>query len=223
MRRPSSASTRARRSRRPSSAGPCYTVRTAEFAHSQGGTLHFRYLAGAGGPVHVAQTLDAHVDSLATLLEHGTVDDADQRAFVASFLRPHGVERPAAPIFVQAVSELCRLGPPTPHGPSVGAILARPLTAIAARVAFVLAEDRPLWVYALRPVIAGGARTMALVSGPDDGWASIARLAGKRIRRASWVAWYESSQQASRGWRQVRKRSVRLAGRVMRRAGGRQA
>jgi hypothetical protein len=83
-----------------------------EFAGTQAGTLHFRYLLHAnGGFLHVASTLDEHADQLAAALEHGD-DRADQtRRFVESFLRPHGLDRPAAPILADEIERLALLVP----------------------------------------------------------------------------------------------------------------
>jgi hypothetical protein len=90
-----------------------------QFAGTQEGTLHFRYLLhGNGGLLHVGSTLDEHADQLAGALEHGD-DHAEQtRHFVESFLRPHGIDRPAAPILAEEIERLAvvriehvRLGP----------------------------------------------------------------------------------------------------------------
>jgi len=102
----------------------------------------------------------------------------------------------------------------------------RPLGLLKAYVAHLLAEDRPLWVYAMRPLLAAGVWLMAAAHGPGDGWLAIARLAWKRVRRACWRVWYESSRAAGLLLGRVRKlmaRGVRSAGRVARRVVGRQA
>ena len=97
---------------------------------------------------------------------------------------------------------------------------------LKAYVAHLLAEDRPLWVYALRPFLAAGVWLMAAAHGPGAGWLAIARLAWKRVRRAGWRVWYESSRAAELLVGRVRKlmvRGLRHAGRVARRVVGRQA
>jgi hypothetical protein len=83
-----------------------------EFSGTQTGTLHFRYLLFEnGGFVHVGETMERHLEQLRGALGRGD-EHADQtRRFVASFVRPHGLERPAAPILADAVEALARLSP----------------------------------------------------------------------------------------------------------------
>jgi hypothetical protein len=83
-----------------------------QFAGTQQGTLHFRYLLYEnGGFLHVASTLDDHADQLVGALEHGD-DHAEQtRRFVEAFMRPHGLGKPAAPILADAIEELASVAP----------------------------------------------------------------------------------------------------------------
>ena len=68
-----------------------------QFAGTQQGTLRFRYLLHEnGGFLHVAPNLDDHADQLAAALEQGDDQAAQTRRFVESFLRPRGLDRPAA-------------------------------------------------------------------------------------------------------------------------------
>jgi hypothetical protein len=84
----------------------------AEFAGTQLGTLHFRYaLFENGGFLHVGETLDAHLEQLLAVLERGDEHAEQTRSFIASFVRPHGLDRPAAPILADAVEELARFEP----------------------------------------------------------------------------------------------------------------
>jgi hypothetical protein len=103
------------------------------FAGTQQGTLHFRYLLHEnGGFLHVASTLDEHADQLAAALEHGD-DHAEQtRRFVESFLRPRGLERPAAPIHADAIERLALLTPAPARRTAGSLVLRVALTPLAA-------------------------------------------------------------------------------------------
>jgi len=205
---------------------PVFTVRDPGFAHAQDGTLHFRHLVDGGGPVQVADSLEAHVAQLAQFLDWGQEFPASAREFVHRFVRPHGLDRPAAPIYASTVAGLCALPRPIPERDPWWVLALRPLALLKAYVAHLLAEDRPLWVYAMRPFLAAGVWLLAAAHGPGTGWFGIARLAGKRVRRAAWRGWYESSRAAEHVVGRVRKpmlRGARYAGRVARRVVGRQA
>jgi hypothetical protein len=84
------------------------TVLSPEFA--QESTLHFDYLLeGNGGFLHVAGSLDEHVMQLAQVLAEDAEGAERRRRFVESFVRPHGLDRPATPIFADAIEELATL------------------------------------------------------------------------------------------------------------------
>ena len=73
----------------------------------QQSSLHFRYLlAENGGFLHVAGSLGEHAEQLRGVLEEDEVGAERRRRFVASFVRPAGVDQPATPLGVQAVEEL---------------------------------------------------------------------------------------------------------------------
>jgi hypothetical protein len=106
-----------------------YTIAAEEFAGGQGGTLHFRYLlVEHGGIVSLAQTFEEHCRQLAA----GTGDASIQercRRFVASFVRPHGIDRPSAPIMVDEIERTAsirknRRGIPPWHYPLRWALFA---------------------------------------------------------------------------------------------------
>jgi hypothetical protein len=82
-----------------------FTILKPKFA--QESTLHFHYLlAENGGFLHVASSLEEHGEQLVRVLDEGD-GEADLRArFIESFVRPHGLERPATPILADAVEEL---------------------------------------------------------------------------------------------------------------------
>jgi hypothetical protein len=83
---------------------PVYAVPAHEFRGTQEGTLHFRYLLTPnGGPIVPVRDLDEHLDLLvAGLLER---DPFERRAreFVASFIRPRGMQLAATEMLVEAI------------------------------------------------------------------------------------------------------------------------
>jgi hypothetical protein len=94
-----------------------HTVRSSEFADTQGGTLHFRYLLPEnGGFVRAATNLEAHVDQLADTLDRPEAMREQIESFVSSFVRPRGLERPCTPIVVGAIEELAASGLKQPAG-----------------------------------------------------------------------------------------------------------
>lgn len=108
---------------------PVFSVLDPEFRASQEGTLHFRYLVEvSGGLLQVAADLDEHVRQLGAALAD-PAGAARARAFVASFVRPCGLDRPAAPILADAIERL-------------GAVQAVP-------------DCPPRWAGAARPLLLG--------------------------------------------------------------------
>jgi hypothetical protein len=108
-----------------------------EFRGTQEGTLHFRYLLYEnGGFLHVGGTLDRHFQQLASVLERGHEDSERTRRFVEMFVRPRGLDRPAAPILADEVERLAAAGA-TPPRPGVVTLVLRVLLlplAVAASV-----------------------------------------------------------------------------------------
>jgi hypothetical protein len=81
------------------------TVLVSDFA--QVTTLHFHnLLTENGGFLHVAANLDEHADQLGRVLDEDAVGAERRRRFVESFVRPGGLDRPAAPIAAAAIEEL---------------------------------------------------------------------------------------------------------------------
>lgn len=82
---------------------PVLTIVVPEFAEGQQGSLHFDYLLKAsGGFVEVAADFEAHRQQLSAAVA-GAVDTAAIRQFVATFLRPGGIDRPVAPMMADAI------------------------------------------------------------------------------------------------------------------------
>lgn len=93
-----------------------HTVRAPEFRATQEGTLHFRHLLGV---VRSARNLDEHLEQLAATLADPGAWTPHLKAFVESFVRRHGLERPAAPIVADALEDLAlkRRSPARTPGP----------------------------------------------------------------------------------------------------------
>jgi hypothetical protein len=82
------------------------TVTVGDRAPGQEGTSHFTYLlADHGGFVETAGSLEQHLPQLLRALEEDPHADARGR-FVESFLRPHGIDRPAGPVLADAIERL---------------------------------------------------------------------------------------------------------------------
>jgi len=83
-----------------------YTLALPEVRRGQEGTLHFRHLVQAGGGVlEVADSLEQH----AAQLQRGlAVPDAINRnnAFLEEFVRPYGLDTPAAPRLIEAIEQM---------------------------------------------------------------------------------------------------------------------
>jgi hypothetical protein len=97
---------------------PVLAIADPEFHETQAGTLHFRHLLPtSGGAVQYASTLDEHLRQLQAALEDPDAQRAAIESFLQAFVRPHGLERPATPILVDAIEELATrrapLVPPT--------------------------------------------------------------------------------------------------------------
>lgn len=200
---------------------PVFTVQVPEFAHAQAGTLHFHHLVDQeAGPVQTAGSLDDHVAQLAATLE-GRAPDAGEanRRFVRSFIRPFGERVPAVPVFVRAVEELARQPRPArvtdPAWVAAGCVPARGL-AIVARA---IADDRPVWIYAVRPLLTACVWTWAAGYRTAGAWRTL-RGRAKPLRRGTRRVWHESSRTLGQRGRRANKavaRAVRSAGSAARR------
>jgi len=118
---------------------PVLTVLAPEFRSSQEDSIHFSYLRTVGGgALLVDDSLEAHAERLAGLVS-GRLAPPDSTAFVRDFVRPHGLDRPAAPILADAIERAARVpAVPRTH------CLARRLAPVMDRLARVVAarEER---------------------------------------------------------------------------------
>lgn len=120
-----------------------HTVLAPEFASSQEGTLHFRYLLEAGGGLlHVAPSLDEHYRLLAGVVsgEDRSGEEAARR-FVATFVRPQGIDKPSTPLLVDTIEGLVARGARQRDSDSRWLALLRPLL-YAGRSAFFMRRLR---------------------------------------------------------------------------------
>jgi hypothetical protein len=121
-----------------------YTVQLPEFASTQQGTTHFRYLVPEGGGcVMTADTLEAHIEQLGRGLADRGVGRSDRERFVADFVRPMGLDRPAVLNVADAIERATGLRP--------------------RRVA-----DRPLWLAPIRFMLSPLARRVAMPVPPQS-------------------------------------------------------
>jgi hypothetical protein len=94
---------------------PVFTVLAPEYRDTQQGTLHFRCLPrDNGGPLTVAHDFPEHLAQLAHALSGARPHDQADRDFVRRFVRPHGLDRPAAQILVEAIDDQLNTAPPRP-------------------------------------------------------------------------------------------------------------
>lgn len=111
---------------------PVLSLASDAFAGTQEGTLHFHYLLPEnGGFLRMAGTLDAHVSQLADALRQPDVVRDETRRFVASFIRPHGLDRDCAPLLADAIEALGRSGPRPPRVAPAAAARWRPFLMVA--------------------------------------------------------------------------------------------
>jgi hypothetical protein len=111
---------------------PVLTILDDEFSATQEGTLHFEHLRRAGGGVlYEASSMSEHVGQLGAVLERDRSFEDRNRSFLEAFVRPRGLDRPAAPVLADAIELAAATGPrPQPDPP-----LAERASALAFRVA----------------------------------------------------------------------------------------
>jgi len=113
---------------------PVCAIQDGTFAGTQEGTLHFRHLMSVnGGLLHLASTLGEHVEQLAAILAAPDEHAARSRSFIEAFVRPRGLEQPAAEHFAAAIESMPRTVPRSTARP-----LDRLIAALAAPVAAAL-------------------------------------------------------------------------------------
>ncbi len=98
---------------------PVLSLLSQEFAGTQEGTLHFHHLLPEnGGFLRLASSLEEHVVQLAEVMANRTAAQAETAAFVRSFIRPHGVDRPATPLVADAIERVAAMHPMAERPPA---------------------------------------------------------------------------------------------------------
>ena len=112
---------------------PVCSILADEFAGTQEGTVHFHYLLPEnGGCVRIASTLEEHIAQLSDRLRDPAASRAETERFVSHFIRPHGLDRPATPLFADAIERLAAAPAPAPQGAPWWGLALRPLLLVAA-------------------------------------------------------------------------------------------
>jgi hypothetical protein len=102
--------------------------------------IHFHHLLPEnGGCVRFASTLDEHVRQLSERLRDPAGARSEARHFVSHFIRPHGLEQPATPIFVDAIERLAAAPAPRPEPAPAWRFAVQPLLLTAAAPAAIVA------------------------------------------------------------------------------------
>jgi hypothetical protein len=98
---------------------PVHTLVMPGFDEGQIGTMHFHYLVEAyGGLASVAHDFDGHHRQLAPVLRAEPASTARSRGFAGQFLRPHGVDRPVAPLLAAEIERAAADIRKRPHVPA---------------------------------------------------------------------------------------------------------
>jgi hypothetical protein len=119
---------------------PAFTVLAPEFQDGQEGTLHFHYLVRSnGGPLTVARSFEEHFDQLGRAL-HGRDGRDLETSFLRRFVRPHGLDRAATPVLVEALERQLAAPVPAPARTSPGQVI---LGALLAPLAALVTWRQP--------------------------------------------------------------------------------
>jgi len=172
---------------------PVFSMLAEEFAGTQQGLIHFHYLASEnGGCVRIASTVDEHVRQLSECLRDPAAGHAETQRFISSFVRPHGVNRPATPIFVDMLERLAAAAAPAPQLTSVGGYLLRPAVLAGALIGMIGA-----WLQRPHPM-----RWLLRRS------RKITRRTTKRVGRTARLSVNRGAKQAKQ-WREIVLRPLR--------------
>lgn len=103
---------------------PVHTILLPEFQENQEGVLHFHYLLSVGGGVlRAGRSFEEHHAQLVASLR--SFEPGTNAGFVREFIRPHGLDRAATPLFCDAVEALLRMPAPAPERTPVRFLLLR--------------------------------------------------------------------------------------------------
>ena len=117
---------------------PVCSLLAPEFAGTQEGTIHFHHLVPEhGGFVRIAATIDEHVAHLSECFRDPQAMRVQIDRFVASFIRPHGIERRATPIFADAIVRLGNMPGPAAEQPPAWRFLLWPFLLFVTALAWL--------------------------------------------------------------------------------------
>jgi len=109
-----------------------HTYLAPEFRDTQEGVPHFQHLARSdGGVLRVAESPAEHLEQLSEALAGDDRHAEVRRRFIASFVRPLGLDAPATPVLVDAVEGAARAPAPAPRHPSPAARVLRGALTVA--------------------------------------------------------------------------------------------
>jgi hypothetical protein len=113
---------------------PVLTFTLPEYRMHQEEMIHFRYLTTVnGGVLHRAPDLETHFQQLAGAVAAHLRRDERNLRFLSGFVRPHGLDVPATPAFVDALERLHRQRPLRDPSLNAAAWLRPAAMALAAR------------------------------------------------------------------------------------------
>ena len=81
---------------------PTLAISNGHFSNTQEGTLHFRYLT-EGGLLRISAGFDSHFVELRRVIESAAETKDEIKSFITDFVRPGDLDRPATPIFIDAI------------------------------------------------------------------------------------------------------------------------
>lgn len=87
----------------------CHSLANDDFADTQEGTLHFAHLTKSGF-LRMARSMEEHCQWLDDEISGRTNSREINAQFVASFVRPNGVDKPATPQIVDVIEKLASRG-----------------------------------------------------------------------------------------------------------------
>jgi hypothetical protein len=88
---------------------PVLTLQLPAYRIHQEGMAHFRYLLSVEGGLLLTSTdVASHMNQLAGALRGDAAIEERRRRFLGAFVRPHGLDVPSTPRFVEAVERIAR-------------------------------------------------------------------------------------------------------------------
>jgi hypothetical protein len=158
---------------------PVLSILSPEFAGTQDGTIHFRYLRREnGGCVRVAASIAEHMRQLGEVLGDPALVRAETEQFVTAFVRPHGLDAPCTPILADVIERTGRQRS-RPLRDAVGSRAMRVLVWPVAAAMWSWTTVERLWTVAADPIAdrAEAPRTIVEKAG------RVVRVAAHRLRR----------------------------------------